>query len=62
MLLKKSIVDIINQLKQQNNKEITELLQEKKLLIEENKLKTTINAVLAESQLIAKRSQVNEKI
>ena len=50
MLLKKSIVDIINQLKQQNNKEITELLQEKKLLIEENKLKTTINAVLAESQ------------
>ena len=30
MLLKKSIVDIINQLKQQNNKEITELLQEKK--------------------------------
>ena len=50
MLLKKSIVDIINQLKQQNNKEITELLQEKKLLIEENKLKTTINAVLAEGQ------------
>ena len=50
MLLKKSIVDIINQLKQQNNKDITELLQEKKLLIEENKLKTTINAVLAESQ------------
>ena len=50
MLLKKSIVDIINQLKQQINKEITELLQEKKLLIEENKLKTTINAVLAESQ------------
>ena len=50
MLLKKSIVDIINQLKQQNNKEITELLLEKKLLIEENKLKTTINAVLAESQ------------
>ena len=50
MLLKKSIVDIINQLKQQNNKEITELLQEKKLLIEENKLKTTTNAVLAESR------------
>ena len=48
---KKSIVDISNHSEQQNNKEIIEILQEQnKLLIEENKSKTTIIEMLVESQ------------
>ena len=50
-VIKKSIADISNQSEQQNNKEIIELLQEQnKLLIEENKSKTTIIEMLVESQ------------
>ena len=42
-VIKKSIADFSNQPEQQSNKEIIELLQEQnKLLIEENKSKTTI--------------------
>ena len=51
MLLKKSITDITNQSEQQNNKEMIKLLQKQnKLLIEENKSKTTILEILVGSQ------------
>ena len=50
-LIKKSFANISNHSEQQNNKEIIELLQEQnKLLIEENKSKTTIIEMLVESQ------------
>ena len=50
-VIKKSIADISNHPEQQNNKEIIELLQEQnKLLIEENKSKTTIIEMLVKSQ------------
>ena len=50
-VIEKSSADISNQSEQQNNKEIIELLQEQnKLLIEENKSKTTIIEMLVESQ------------
>ena len=49
-VIKKSISDISNQSEQQN-KEVIELLQEQnKILIEENKSKTTIIELLVESQ------------
>ena len=62
MLLNKSITDITNQLEQQNNKEIKELLQEQnKLLIEENKSKTTIIEMLVESQSKMRNNQKSKK-
>ena len=55
---KKSIADISNHSEQQNNKEIIELLQEQnKLLIEENKSKTTIIEMLVESQNKSRNDQ-----
>ena len=57
-VIKKSIADISNHSEQQNNKEIIELLQEQnKLLIEENKSKTTIIEMLVESQNKSRNDQ-----
>ena len=57
-VIKKRIADISNHSEQQNNKEIIELLQEQnKLLIEENKSKTTIIEMLVESQNKSRNDQ-----
>ena len=56
-VIKKSISDISNQSEQQN-KEVIELLQEQnKILIEENKSKTTIIELLVESQNKSRNDQ-----